>query len=198
MTEYCTYFLLKIHGHFKELQKLYKSRPSGTFWLKSFSNDIRLKFNTHFLESKLLCLTIRYFLFHIFCRIKKSNEWNEIQGKIEVFWIHYKMELSRNHDSYPFRSCINSKLVTLKRLQPDSRFLSSYLWSIVTSKVLKLQCSVRAQMTDISKLFETIMDFKGLSFLVTEQSLIKNQRPVFFFAIVTVLTDRWTGGQMYR
>ena len=36
-------------------------------------------------------------------------------------------------------------------------------------------------MKDILKLFETIMDFKGLSFLVTEQSLIKNQRPVFFF-----------------
>ena len=35
-------------------------------------------------------------------------------------------------------------------------------------------------MKDISKLFETIMDFKGLSFLVTEQSLMKKQRPVFF------------------
>ena len=40
-------------------------------------------------------------------------------------------------------------------------------------------------MKDISKLFETIMDFKGLSCLVTEKSLIKNQRPVFFFATVT-------------
>ena len=39
-------------------------------------------------------------------------------------------------------------------------------------------------MKDISKLFETIMDFKGLSFLVTEQSLMKKQRPVFFLAIV--------------
>ena len=42
-------------------------------------------------------------------------------------------------------------------------------------------------MKDISKLFETIMDFKGLSCLVTEKSLIKNQRPVFSFAIVTCL-----------
>ena len=49
---------------------------------------------------------------------------------------------------------------------------------------MKLQCSVRAQMKDFSKLFETIMDFKGLSFLVTEQSLMKKQRPVFFLAIV--------------
>ena len=39
-------------------------------------------------------------------------------------------------------------------------------------------------MKDILKLFETIMDFKGLSFLVTEQSLMKKQRPAFFFAIV--------------
>ena len=51
---------------------------------------------------------------------------------------------------------------------------------------MKLQCSVRAQMKDISKLFETIMDFKGLSFLVTEQSLMKKQRPVFFLAIVNM------------
>ena len=36
-------------------------------------------------------------------------------------------------------------------------------------------------MKDFSKLFETVMDFKGLSFLVTEKSLIKKQRPVFFF-----------------
>ena len=40
-------------------------------------------------------------------------------------------------------------------------------------------------MKDISKLFETIMDFKGLSFLVTEQSLIKKWRPVFIFAMVS-------------
>ena len=42
-------------------------------------------------------------------------------------------------------------------------------------------------MKDFSKLFETVMDFKGLSFLVTEKSLIKKQRPVFFFA--TVIRD---------
>ena len=72
------------------------------------------------------------------------------------------MELSRNHDSYSFTSFINSKLVTLKRLIPGSRFL-------------------RAQMNDISKLFETIMDFKGLSFLVTEQSLMKKAASGFFF-----------------
>ena len=129
----------------------------------------------------VLCLTIRHFLFHIFCRLKTPNEWNEIQGKIEVFWILYKMESSRNHDSYPFRSCINSKLVTLKRLQPDSRFLSSYLLSIITFKVLKLQCSVRAQMKDFLKLFKTIIDFKGLPFLVTKQSTIKKLRLLFFF-----------------
>ena len=39
-------------------------------------------------------------------------------------------------------------------------------------------------MKDISKLFETIMDFKGLSCLVTEKSLIKNQRPVFFLPLL--------------
>ena len=36
-------------------------------------------------------------------------------------------------------------------------------------------------MKDFLKLFETVMDFKGLSFLVTEKSLIKKQRPVFGF-----------------
>ena len=89
------------------------------------------------------------------------------------------MESSRNRDSHSFTSYINSKIVTLKRLTLGSRFLSSYLKSIITSKVLKLQCSVRAQMKDFSKLFETVMDFKGLSFLVIEKSLIKTQRPVF-------------------
>ena len=66
-------------------------------------------------ESKFLSLTTRHFLFYIFCRMKKSNEWYEIQGKNEVFWILYKMEPSRNHDSCSFWSFIKSKLVTLKR-----------------------------------------------------------------------------------
>ena len=39
-------------------------------------------------------------------------------------------------------------------------------------------------MKDILKLFETIMDLKGSSFLVTEQSLIKNWRPFFILAVV--------------
>ena len=33
-------------------------------------------------------------------------------------------------------------------------------------------------MKDFLKLFETVMDFKGLSFLVNEQSLIKKWLPV--------------------
>ena len=40
-------------------------------------------------------------------------------------------------------------------------------------------------MKDILKLFETIMDFKGLSFLVTEQSLMKKQRPFFLLPLLT-------------
>ena len=40
-------------------------------------------------------------------------------------------------------------------------------------------------MKDFSKLFETVMNFKGLSFLVTEQSMIKKWRSVCFFAMVT-------------
>ena len=44
-------------------------------------------------------------------------------------------------------------------------------------------------MKDISKLFESIMDFKGLSFLVTEQSLIKKQRPVFFFFATVIIMN---------
>ena len=43
-------------------------------------------------------------------------------------------------------------------------------------------------MKDISKLF----DFKGLSFLVTKQSLMKKQRPVFFLAIVIQLVRRFS------
>ena len=39
-------------------------------------------------------------------------------------------------------------------------------------------------MKDFSKLFETVMDFKGLSVLIYEQSLIKKWRPVFILAIV--------------
>ena len=66
-------------------------------------------------ESKFLCPTTRRFLFYIFSRMKKSNIWYQVQGKNEVFWILYKMEPSRNHDSHSFTSYINSKLVTLKR-----------------------------------------------------------------------------------
>ena len=44
-------------------------------------------------------------------------------------------------------------------------------------------------MKDILKLFETIMDFKGLSFLVTKQSLMKNSVRFFFLAIVS--TDKF-------
>ena len=40
-------------------------------------------------------------------------------------------------------------------------------------------------MKDLLKLFETIMDFKGLSFVVIEQSLIKKWHPVCFFAMLT-------------
>jgi len=40
-------------------------------------------------------------------------------------------------------------------------------------------------MKDFSKLFETVMEFKGLSFIVTEKFLIKKQCPVFFFATVS-------------
>ena len=39
-------------------------------------------------------------------------------------------------------------------------------------------------MKDISKLFETIMDVKGLSVLIIEQSLIKKLRPVFFLPLL--------------
>ena len=46
-------------------------------------------------------------------------------------------------------------------------------------------------MKDISKLFEAIMDFKGLSYLGTEQSLMKKQRPVFFLAIVNCLAEHF-------
>ena len=74
--------------------------------------------------SEILCLTMRHFLFHLFCRIKKLNKWNKIQSKNEVFWILYKMKPGKNHDSYSLTSYIKSKLVTLKWLKPDLRFLS--------------------------------------------------------------------------
>ena len=41
-------------------------------------------------------------------------------------------------------------------------------------------------MKDFLKLFKTIMDFKGLSFIVTEQPFNKKLRPVFYFATVRV------------
>ena len=40
-------------------------------------------------------------------------------------------------------------------------------------------------MKDLLKLFETVMDFKGLSFVVNKQSFIKKWHPVCFFAMVT-------------
>ena len=42
-------------------------------------------------------------------------------------------------------------------------------------------------MKDFLKFFETAMDFKGLSFLVTDKSLIKKQRPFFLFFFATVI-----------
>ena len=47
-----------------------------------------------------------------------------------------------------------------------------------------LECPKTAQMKDFLKLFKTIMDFKGLSLLVTEQSLLEKWRPVFILAMV--------------
>ena len=41
------WFIYHIHDHFKELQKLYKSRPSRSLWLDSFWNDISLKLTSH-------------------------------------------------------------------------------------------------------------------------------------------------------
>ena len=45
-------------------------------------------------------------------------------------------------------------------------------------------------MKDLLKLFETVMDFKGLSFVVNEQSFIKKWHPVCFFAMVTSYFSR--------
>ena len=42
-------------------------------------------------------------------------------------------------------------------------------------------------MEDFLKFFKTVIDFEGLSFIVTEQSLIKKSRPVFYFATVRSL-----------
>ena len=49
---------------------------------------------------------------------------------------------------------------------------------------MKLGCFETAYMEDFLKFFKTVMDFKGLSYMVTEQSLIKKSRPVFYFATV--------------
>ena len=113
--------------------------------------------------------------------MKKSNKWDKIHGKNEVFWIFYKMEPSRIHDFNSFGSYINSKLVCPKWWEPDLRFFSCYLWIIITSKLLKLESSETTQIKEFSKLFKTIMDFNGLSFLVIEQSLIKRLHLLFFF-----------------
>ena len=60
--------------------------------------------------------------------------------------------------------------------------------SIMTFKVLKLGCSETAQMKDLLKLRKTIMDFTGLSFVVTELSSVKTSRPVCFVLFF------WGGG----
>ena len=43
--------------------------------------------------------------------MKKRNEWFKILGENEVFLILYKMRPSKIHDSAPFKSYINQKLV---------------------------------------------------------------------------------------
>ena len=43
-------------------------------------------------------------------------------------------------------------------------------------------------MKDFLKFFKIIMDFKSLSLLVTEQSLLEKWRPVFIFAMVSMIT----------
>ena len=52
-----------------------------------------------------------------------------------------------------------------------------------------LECPKTAQMKDFLKLFKTVMDFKGLSFIVTEQPFNKKLRPVFYFATVMSEND---------
>ena len=89
------------------------------------------------------------------------------------------MKLCRIDSFALFRSCINSKFDSFQCWKPDLRFFGNHLQSIVTSNVLKLGCSETAQMKDFSKLFKTIMNFFSLSFLVTEQSLVKKSSPVF-------------------
>ena len=54
-----------------------------------------------------------------------------------------------------------------------------------------LECPKTAQMKDFLKLFKTVMDFKGLSFIVTEQPFNKKLRPVFYFATVSCLTSTY-------
>ena len=59
-----------------------------------------------------------------------------------------------------------------------------------------LECPKTAQMKDFLKLFKTIMDFKGLFFIVTEQPFNKKLRPVFYFATVTrPISSRWRVGR---
>ena len=52
-----------------------------------------------------------------------------------------------------------------------------------------LECPKTAQMKDFLKLFKTVMNFKGLSFIVTEQPFNKKLRPVFYFATVTNIPE---------
>ena len=50
-----------------------------------------------------------------------------------------------------------------------------------------LECPKTAQMKDFLKLFKTVMDFKGLSVIITEPPFNKKLRPFFYFATVTRL-----------
>ena len=65
----------------------------------------------------------------------------------------------------------------------EARF-ETFEWLSLKHQVLKLECSERAQLKDLLKLFKTIMDLKGLIFLVLRQSTIKTLRLVFFLAMV--------------
>ena len=94
--------------------------------------------------------------------MKKSNKWDKIHGKNEVFWIFYKMEPSRIHDSNSFGSYINSKLVCPKWWEPDLRFFSCYLWIIITSKLLKLESSETTQI----RVFEALQNDHGFLWFV--------------------------------
>ena len=84
-----------------------------------------------------------------------------------------------------FRSSFLSYVLSLRRKNRHMLpiFTGNFFFptGLEAIKVLHFTVQSKDGVTGFLQLFETVMDFKGLSFLVTEQSLVKKWRRLVFF-----------------